>query len=485
MTASAQDKQLVRIDNYTITVDESGVETENFSSSSETNYYDKEGVLVMDQNANNNQRNFYTYNAEGYKASKTVYSWSDTQGWQLSESSSYTYEYDAEGNLVKMVSGSGSFTVYSGYEYGQYKKIENCSADGTPYYTSNYLNYFNEQLQVTRREMLGSDGVTPQQATTYTYNADGKLATTHMAYLDAEGKESTTNYSNEEYFYNADGTISKVRYTSNGRWGLTTTDKKYVYDNYSAAYAPQNVEAKAGPANTVTLSWDAVEGAESYVVIYDQTIETVVNNYCNTQTLLDGEHQFFVQAVFDGTPRNISDMATASVKDEGKLAAENFKVEGVEIAENEYGGRDYLVTVSFTLPEGHSDATAFKLYFGENSYDCVTVNAGDATFDGNKVTMTGTLYEYAVSDYDYDTYEYVPRTYVALWVVASYATGDADKSNADAWNFRDNVSKISTTATDNTVVEVYSLGGMKTAKAMRGVNIVKMADGRVKKVMVK
>lgn len=42
-----------------------------------------------------------------------------------------------------------------------------------------------------------------------------------------------------------------------------------------------------------------------------------------------------------------------------------------------------------------------------------------------------------------------------------------------------------TTADDNTYVEIYNLGGVRIQHLQRGINIVRTADGKVKKVLVK
>ena len=40
------------------------------------------------------------------------------------------------------------------------------------------------------------------------------------------------------------------------------------YDNYYVPSAPQNVTAKGASSSSIKVSWDAVDGADSYVVYY-------------------------------------------------------------------------------------------------------------------------------------------------------------------------------------------------------------------------
>ncbi len=476
MTASAQTKQLVRIDSYSVTIDETGAETITFSNSGNINYYDKTNALVMDQN--NYSRNFYSYNADGTVAAEESWGWSTNTGWALSSKSDYVY--NEAGMPIK----------YGNFESGNYTEIGYDEKGGTismvnyyggaASYSVTYNNQYNEQGLLTISDQIMADGVTINQRTINTYNADGSLAKSETGYYVGEG-EALNSPTINTYTYNTDGSIQKVRTVSSSRWGDFTTDNVYVYADFAAAYAPQNVKAAAGANNTVTVTWDAVEGASAYIVIYDQSTEQVTATSFTTGSLLDGEHQFFVQAVIGEEGRNIGDMAVASVKDTGKLPAEGFKVIGVEVGEDQWGSVAYNTTVQFTIPEGHSEITGYKLFYSDaSSYSYVTL--ADVTIEGNTATATAALSTYNVGTYNYDTYEY-DLGIVPLFAVITYASGDADASNIERWDFAANESSIASATLTSAPVAIYTVGGVKVAAPQKGINIVKMANGEVKKVI--
>ena len=72
-----------------------------------------------------------------------------------------------------------------------------------------------------------------------------------------------------------------------------------------------------------------------------------------------------------------------------------------------------------------------------------------------------------------------------LFVVISYATGDSEGSNVEYWDFAANETSIASAQTASTPVSIYSVSGVKISNAQKGINIVKMSNGEVKKVLVK
>ena len=438
LTANAQVKRQVSTEQFIITTDESGAEVKSSVGMGAVNYYDAAGRLYMDQNAYS--RNVYEYNADGTVAKRTGYVWETATGWTESSFNTYTYEYDAAGNVTKQVSASGNYTQYSGYQHGEYSKMENVDAEGNVYYTVNFDLKFDAAGRIVQRDQLmtGSEGVSYAfMRTVYTYNADGTLATENQNYLNEDGTAMESNWYKIVYTYNADGSLASYRQQSNSRHGEVTYEYVLMYATYDAAYVVGNVKAEAGANNTVKVSWDAVDGATAYNVVFDQQVIPVEGTEYTTESLLDGSHDFYVQAIVGGEGRNISAAAAAAVKDTGKLPARNFTILSVEEGENEWGSVAYNVTVQFTLPETASTITGYKVYYGEGNWDNAALT--DPTIEGSKVTGTVQLGQYAVSDYDYDTYEYIPRSEVPLCVVISYATGDAERSNSKSWNFADNL----------------------------------------------
>lgn len=481
LTASAQDKKLVRTDYYSVNVDENGAETQTFSYSSNTKYYDNNNVCAMENSSS--IRYFFTYDANGNVATREEWNWGSATGWTNTNRTS-TYVYNEAGKVLK--SGQIEAGSYSENEYdenGGMIKMTNYY-NGEPSYVANYKLIYNAEKQLIQSDQLSSDGSVIQSRTLYTYNADGSLAKTENGYFEAEDKP-LTNPTIVTYFYNTDGSIQKTRTESDGRWGHLISDEVYIYATYSASYVPQNVKATGNADCTATVTWDAVEGATSYIVIYDQNTDTVATTTLTTGMLLDGEHQFFVQAIISGEAKNISSAAVASVKDAGKLPADGFKIVGVEVGEDQWGSPAYNTTVQFTLPEGHSEIKAFNVYYDlESSWSKVSVEPSTATIEGNTVTLVVPFSQYNVGTYNSETYEY-DLGVKPLFVVINYASGDSDKSNVEYWDFAANETSIASAQTASTPVSIYSVSGAKIANAQKGINIVKMSNGEVKKVLVK
>lgn len=478
MAAIAANAQKVLVSTEQFNIAEDGSESSWGVSS--VKYYDKNGVNSLE--ISTYSKMLYTYNENGSMATKTYYSWNTNAGWQLDDYNCATYEYDAEGNLLKVLNGSGSYTVYADYKYGEFGKMDNFDKDGNSTYSVTYDMEFDSANRIVKRDQLMADG-SVNQRTTYTYDANGRLASDRTVYVGADGSE--TMPTENTYVYNADGTVASYTTVSDSRWGLTTYKYVNKYVEMSASYVPQNVKAEAGENNTMTVTWDAVAGATAYVVLYDQQADTVTTTTLTTPSLLDGTHDVYVQAIVNGEGRNISDVASATVKDEGKLPALNFEVVSTEMTQDDYGNIAYNVTVKFTLPETSSTITGYNLFYGEGSYDNTSIY--EPTVEGNAVTATVTLSQYAVCDYDYDIFEYVPRTSVPLSVVLVYASGNAEASNVVRWNFAENVTGIANVADaeGKTPVAYYTVGGVKSSVPQKGISIVKYSDGSVQKVLVK
>lgn len=479
ITASAQDKQLVRIDNYSVTTDEAGVETIAFSYSGNENFYDKTNKIAMVQNGYS--RMLYNYNAEGTLVSVDNYGWSEGIGWTLSNTTSY--EYDTAGRVTKsgqFEAGTYSETTYD--ENGNTLKMENFY-NGVSSYSATYSNQYNDKKQLVIADQLMADG-SINQRTIYTYNEDGSVNTQETGYFVAEG-EALSMPTTVTYTYNADGTVAKTRTVSNGRWGLMVSEEVYIYSAYATAYVPQNVKATGNADCTISLTWDAVEGATAYKVIYDKEVADAASTSFTTGMLLDGEHTFYVQAVIGGEAKNISDVAAASVKDNGKLPAANFKIVGVEVGEDQWGSPAYNTTVQFTLPEGHSEIKAFNVYYDlESAWSKVTVDPSTATIEGNTVTIVVPFSQYNVGTYNSETYEY-DLGVKPIFVVITYASGDAEKSNVENWDFAANETSISAAHAASAPVAIYTASGSKVSSLQKGINIIKMSNNEVKKVLVK
>lgn len=466
------EKQLVKQTNWGVTLDESGAESARTDNGGTTYYYDKNNNLVLEALAGGYTQYSYTYTADGKLDKKFNQSWSQSNGW---ETSGYTKNvYDAEGNLLRaetynLKDSLMSVNEYSGYVNGCYAKMENKYGNGEVYYSQTYGYTWNENNQPLTMTSYSGEFETANQMTTYTYNANGQLETESTQYSDGTGGWMDPHMTNT-YYYNTDGNIDHVWQYQNGRWGVFVTDAVYTYADLDAAYVPTITSIEAGEANTVKLAWTAVEGATAYKVIFDQTVAEVTETTFTTSTLLDGSHNFYVLAVVNGEDKNVSDVATCSVKDEGKKPATDFAMGAITLGENDWGGVAYNIEVSWTLPTNASPITGIKVYYGESSYDYVSVADVTAT------SATIQLGEYAVRVYDTELYEYTDGKDLTFSVVISYATGDSERSNTVTCNPHNIATDIQTVvangATEN--ADVYTVSGIcvrknvKTADAVNG-----------------
>lgn len=473
------DKQLVKTTNFGITLDENGAEASRMDNGSTNYYFGKNNKVVLETMSGGYSQYVYTYTAEGELDKKFNQSWYQSTGW---ETSGYTKSvYDAEGNLLRnetynLEDSLMSVNEYSGYVNGCYAKMENKDGLGVAYYSQTYGYTWNENNQPLTMISYSGEFETANQMTTYTYNANGQLETESTQYSDGNGGWAEPHMTNT-YYYNADGSIDHVWQFQNGRWGAFVSDVVYTYADLDAAYAPTITSIEAGEANTVKLAWTAVEGATGYKVIFDQTVAEVTETTFTTPTLLDGSHDFYVLAVVNGEDKNLSDVATCSVKDLGKKAATDFAVGNVTVGEDEWGGVAYNIEVSWTLPTDASPITGIKVYYGESSYDYASVEDVTAT------SATIQLGEWAVRVYDYELYEYTDGKDMPFSVVISYATGDSERSNAVVCNPYNIASDIQTVVANGAAenANVYNLSGVCVRKNVKTANAV---DGLAKGIYI-
>lgn len=468
LTNANAEKQLVKVTNFGITLDENGAEAGRTDNGSTTYYYNSKNQKVLETDAYGSSRYIYTYTAEGELDKKYSYSWSN--GWNASGYAKNVY--DAEGNLLsvdnyKLDGTFSSSNKYSGYENGCYAKMENINGNGEAYYTATFSYTFNEQKQPLTMISYTGEFVSENQKTTYTYNAKGLLETESVQYSDGNGGWMDPHSTNT-YYYNEDGSINHVWQFSNGRWGAFVTDVVYTYADVDGKYAPVITSAEAGEANTVKLAWNAVEGATGYKVIFDQTVADVNETNFTTPTLLDGAHDFYVAAVVNGEVKNISEAATCNVKDEGKKPATNFAVGNVTVGEDAYGSTAYFIETSWTLPTDASPITGIKVYYGESSWDYSSVEDITAT------SATIQLGEWVVRVYDYELYEYTDGKDLPFSVVISYATGDSERSNIVVSNPHNIATSIKSVIANgaNENANVYNLSGVCVRKNVKTANAV-------------
>ena len=473
-------------------------------------YYNGKNQKIVEKISAQNYR--YVYNGDGTVAMRELWA---NQGGVFYKSQVTSYGYDEQKNVVSETiqylntageETSSSVTEYSDFENGEYKMMK------TPYYESHYSLEFNDAKQLTAKIQLlqNAEGewATPNTGDFYTYE-NGLLVKHTTGYYDASaeaGHEWETNVTTTEtYTYDTDGTI-KTRYVVTDLRGQhSEVEWRYVYSTLDASLTPQNVTADGTIGNNeVYVKWDVVSGATGYVVMYDNSIAETEKNELITPTLTDGEHQIAVLAIVGGEQKNLSDFVKVSVKDAGNLPMENFKVNGAQLLEGEWS-KFYALDCSWDVPEGASPIVDYTVYVdkqdGSTWYPTARYTSGlgqaDLKDNYNDVSVWNTgerLYWSTFEDtyYDEDTWQQVSLgkgPTCKLWITATYATGESQKSNVvevNVYNLANGISdavEAPKAAGSDVPAEVYNLAGQRVNKAAgRQMLIIKQGD-TVKKVM--
>lgn len=490
-------------------------------------YYNAAGKQAVERTSSQHYR--YNYNADGTVASRERWG---NQGGVFCVTGIDAYEYDAAKNLVKTTTTSynalGEATYvsgskYSGYEKGEYTVMTNFSVtDGVEQdgYESHYTVSFNEAGQLVDKIQMLKNNETGEFDTpnTFEHNVyeNGLLTTTTTGYYNAAaepGHEFDSADATTTYTYNSDGTIKTrteiqktARYESEVEW-------RYTYAEQDAAYVPQNLTCDGTIIgnNEVYVKWDAVSGAEKYVVIYDNSeAEVEGKTEFVTPLLNDGEHQVAVLAIVGGEQKNITDFVKVSVKDEGNLPMENFKVlaaEKVDVESYGYVSSYYNLTLSWDVPAGASTITDYTVYVDKQNGDTWYPSAKYTSAmpqdemkenynDVNSwVTNRQNFYWTTFEDtyYDEDTWQTVSLgtgPTCKLWITATYATGESQKSNVVEVNIfnlanggTDDVKAVNTVK-EQAPVELFNVAGRLVGKANGRHQLILVRQGNeVRKVL--
>ena len=458
----------------------------------------------------------YIYNDNGTKASKET--WNFSNGifcCTMAES----YEYDEEGNIIlattNYYNADGEITnsnpvEYSGYINGYYTIMK------TPYYENHFEYVFNDDNQPTQViQLSGDDFSNIDQGVFYTYE-NGVLVKEVVATYSAnaeEGHEWDNITSTTEYTYNADGTINTRYVTTDANGSHNEIEWRYTYSTLDSSFVPQNVTADGTIGNNeVYVSWDAVPGAEKYIVMCDNTIAEVEGktDYI-VPTLKDGEHQIAVLAVVGGERKNISDFVKVSVKDEGNLPMENFKVNGASLIEEatDWGvNKYYALDLSWDIPEGASTITDYKVYI-DNGQSWLTTSLyttgmpaderQDAYNDisewntGTRIWWTN--FENTTQDPEtWETISLQSGPDCKIWICAVYVTGESQPSNVvevNVYNLANGIEENPTGIDNSTplnnnsnqAIEFFNLNGQQVSNS-HGQNVVIMRQGnQVRKII--
>lgn len=363
-------------------------------------YYDAQNRLVWMEFGTT--RREYNYNEAGQLTELKQYAWVDGRS-EFSLLQTETYEYGNDGNVARkvVVKSSGTDTFdYSDYENGVARKTVYNDRD----------KYFYDWR------------------TTIEYNADQTIAATRTEELDRDFPEDGY-YKLEDYEYTyADGyrdSETKIAYKYDGSIRSTLTTR-FTYADVDAKFAPANL--KASGQSTVTLTWDAVEGATGYVVTYDMQ-RHVVEGCSFTTTLGTGTHTLSVRAEVDGALHNAS-FVTVESSDAGKLPVASFCIgdvyETVEETESEEAPTRTFINIplSWTLTEGHSEVVKYNIYYDSKTYGkAVRVSVTDPAATSFLLKVD----PFEVADWDEEG-KLTTGLDVPIFMTVVYTTGESENS---------------------------------------------------------
>ena len=389
-------------------------------SSTHYNLFDAEGNLYMEI-AYSPVVN--TYDENGLKIKSQSYTTDYNSGAFMT--SSYTeYTYDENNQLIKTSSYNAAgevtgYTLYENYVNGKYQDMKTVGKDGvTINYWRNYkYGYENGKVAyLVEYYCPSADVKSCLDSIAYTYTGDVCTGTSTYQYDSNAGGYVADAAMTETYTY-TDGKLTTIRSVSSSRWGVYVTEENYKYSTLDAAYVPQNlsVKEKADVKNVLEISWAAPQNAATgYRVIIDGVMqEEVSGTSFVSDTLVNGMHMIGVAAVAGGEIKNMTELTTITLNDEGVKPVTNFTVTEVKPSD----GSNYPVLVSWTAPETTSDITEYRVYYSEYSYASI---AADQT-SGEVLIPT-----WACEVNGEDGVEGVDLT---MWVITVYKTGISEKSN--------------------------------------------------------
>jgi len=426
---------LVGVQSYTVVTAEDGTETLNKGYITIEHYYN-----AQLQNHVSFSNGFITkkYDEQGRLTTETTY---NNYGGAFQKQ--VRNEYDEAGNLVKATSEMTTYTSVV-----EYSNFQNGVATHTKTTQNDVVKEEDILMTFTEAGLLARS-VSNNTVTAYTYNEAGQTTLVESEWIADATLESvfdptSSDYSKKVYTYNEDGTLKAIRTINT----YSTIEEQYTYADVKGEWAPQNVAATAAAGNIVTVTWDAVEGAEGYVVTYPKTdngifADTVKTNELVTASLIDGNYYFLVRPIIGGEVKAAaSNRKYLEVKDNTKVAATDFAFVSTSYEEtpNSWGGTDQNYVSVFTWKEADpSLVTGRKLSYGEASYQQVDLYDVEVAADG---TCTGkaNLSIWNALDPD-ENWNYTIAKELTLAVILQYATGAADKSNAVVVNIKEESEK--------------------------------------------
>ena len=495
---------LVGTKGYTVTIAEDGTEERTPNASSDAQYlYNAQGQQYL-KVANGFTE--YRYDEAGLLSAEVAYT-----NYNSAFQNMARYTYDEAGNVITKVVSTPNMTTtytYGNYVNGQYTHYEvvySTNPDNPTVF--DVVAKFDDQNRLVRRY-----GQSAKTLEVMTYNGQGLLATLESEWKAEDYSDglavdpASSSYSRSEYTYNADGTLARVRSIRQGwdyasqSYALSVSDVDYVYADVDFSKVPANLRLEVQPVNMIAATWDAVEGAEAYIVTWNKSYGnetvTVATNSIVTPVLEDGLYYVNVQPVIAGEALAVSSTRTPiQVKDNTKLPATDFAfvsaLHTVILHDGEWPWTEesYTVTVSWKEPETTGVVTGRKLSYGPSEWDQAALY--DVELVDGVYTGKADLQSYACVDTNWDTMETSPKD-VALSVVLVYTTGAADKSNEQVVKVAEVATEPGEEPGEDPVVglqgvqsvrniQAFNLNGQRVA-GLKGVQIVRetLSDGSVR-----
>lgn len=426
---------------------------------SEYYLYNAAGQLIWMQSSDKNIRDVYSYNATGQLTTKTTMSWI-AYDKAYKDLNREDYQYDAEGKMIRKDLTRNLGTAYESlrsYVYTAYDQQGNATA--WQFYNGSTLYY--------------------EYKATYTYNDKGQMTRNEVQEFDPDYPEDGYYaYETSEYSLKDNGDIdteTKTVYKSDGSVKSTTT-LTYTYSDLDASYAPTGLQAKAEGSNTV-LTWNAVTGATAYVVTYDMEHVTVEGTSFTAKNIAEGDHDFTVQAIVDGEEKNAATPVTTGSTDAGKLAAQDLKAgtPRISVEYNDEGDKRtfYVIPLSWTLPEGHSEVKNVRVYY-TSAIVGTTYTSTDSKDDN---------YELKIDEYDVRRRDaegnYTCGADMEFYVTIIYGSGESEASNIVKLNPYNIINNLDTPdaimaagqASEKSSTESYNLAGQRVSKDAKGIVI--------------
>ena len=438
----------------------------------------------------------YYYNEDGTLARSERWSVSQANGAYITSYTDYTY---ADGKLAKDCTVSSGFyvtgNIYSNYdEQGNYNVKQSFSNDESNIESEYHYEYtYADDKSLTQKVELSQDW-----ADKSVYNISAKYD-----YVYKEGKLISEAYSNYDtwsaaytlnktttYSYDADGNCIQKADENASSGQIVYTD--YVFGNIDTTKQVTGVEAIAMPnsVNQIYVKWNAVEGAEKYVVMYDNSIFEVTACEYLTPSLYDGTHYLAVSAVVNGIYQPISDFASASVKDETIQPCTNFRIEGTELEIDQWGNI-YHINFAWDAPVTPATVTRYIIYIdkGDPTWIPSTNVDPDQTTGELANSKIVDCYKSSYMNYDENWNDAGNGPDCKIWVVAVYATGTSEKSNVIEMNIYDEITKAEATGVSSVEMnagqkQMFTISGAKIANAANlpaGTVVIEKQGNSVKK----